>query len=402
MSSAAVNAYTYSEVATFATTAPAAGATWLPLPAIGNPRIKKEQGIDEAQETNLYGARSPHYSTAKASSFGCQTRIYTGTKAFDGVGGDSDPAACFLQKAHEHYFGMAASAAFTGTTVGVASGPGNTTPLIVTSAANLAVGMGIQVGSEIRFITAISGVNITLNADLLVAANYVSTTAIYGAFNFRPTLGNFTKKLYVNHQIHGHSDMAGPMQVSSWKIGGLGAKDGLRLDLGFTGSSYAAGVTPSSQPTNAYVSPIVAVAGTILINGSARAVVTGSIDPGCKWEPVTTSSTSGAVDGVEGWEMTEVTPSAELESYYASADWTDYAASTARDIMIAHQVGSTNAAKARGSIAVWMPQGQMTVDDSQPNNQVGQKLSIKGNVPTTAQITAGLTSPVYVAIFGGI
>ena len=212
MSSSIVNRYFISEVATFATTAPTNGSTWIHVPHIGNERLVKVQEFDDAIQANHLGLTTAQYPTVKGGSFTFRTMIHTGTKAFDGTGGDSNPTSCYAQKLLESYFGVAASAAFTGTTVAAASGAGNTAPLKVASASNLAVGMAIFVGAvdgsagEVRFITTISGTDITLDQDLS-AANYVENSIVYGAFNFSPTLGAYAKQLYLSHIMDGHADL---------------------------------------------------------------------------------------------------------------------------------------------------------------------------------------------------
>lgn len=390
----------FSEVASYTATAPVGGDTWVHIPAVDQPLPSLPQGEDAPIIGNNYGASSIGYPTVKGpAGLQWQTPVYTGTLGLDGTGGDSNPSACYAQKLLESYFGAASDFLFKGTTVGAASGAGRTAPLVVAAATNLAVGMAIKVGSENpRFITAISGTDISLNADL--SASPSNGTVVYGAFNFKPTLGEYAPYLYLNVERDGHGWMLGAGKVNSLALQNLAAGGGLRYAMGFEGSTFVGSVSISSFVPNAFTGqPVVANGGEVIFDTASVCITDGNVNFGANhvWRLCATGT-----EGRDGFELVSVEGvEAQVTEYYAGARWTQYAARTGIPIMLSFEVGSTAAAQARGSVAVFFPNATVMPAEGVAADLVAQTCAIKAHMPTTAQITAGLTSPVYYAVFGG-
>ena len=403
--SALVNRYNVAEVATFTTTAPVNSDTWTHVPVLGAPMPDLTMDADEASEANTLGASSLHYPTVRKSALAVTTRIHTGSKGFDGSGGDADPTTPFLALMLKSLFNSAPSAAFTGTTAAAAGGPGRTTPLKVTSATNLAVGMALMWEGEIAFIKGISGTDITLNRDF--SATPANLDPIYGAFNYSLTLGDAATYLYQLVERDGHSWLLGPGQVMNGKISGLAAGAGLRYELGFEGNTFASGFAPSTFTPSVFTdSPVIAKAGQVYIDNTARLITDGSLDFGFLKEWRQASSTTNTTEGKDVIEVVgHGTPSMTLKPFYAAADWTKYLARTAFEFMAAYTVGSTDAAKARGAVAWYMPNCQMTTKEGTAQNQVASEVTISGRDPqTTGSVVSAytsLTKPIYFAVFGG-
>lgn len=409
-----VNTYALSPVAAWLTAAPVNSDTWTILEHLGDQELAKPQDVDAGQEANPYGLATNDYPTIKGGGFPSTTRIYTGTKGNDGAGSDTDPTSCYGQTRYESYFGMAAGNAFKGTTVAGTSGPGFTTPLKVTSASNLVVGMGIFVGAvggsvgEYATITNISGTDVTLDHDI-VAANYASGSIIYGGFNFYPNLGEPAAYQYLTHTKSTGQDMIGASRVTSLKLSGLDAAAGMRLEAAFQADRYYAGsgegaVVPSAVVANAFSgSPLVAVGGQAMINSVARALQGASVDFPCKFDPIDTSSTAGAAQSRAGIMMSSMDGgSFDFETLYASGDWTLHGSRAPVPMSLAHHVPGTNVQQARGAIYVYCPGVQMMVEGGARKNQRTNKVKGKMVGPTAAQIALGLTKSCYVTVFGGV
>lgn len=398
---------TYTDVATFSTTAPTAGATWEHIGAIdlGDPKLV--QDFDEADESGADGSSSLMYPTAKGSAFDFSTRHYTGTKAFDGTGGDTDPTKCFYQLLFDSYFGMLVENAFTGNTV-ASGGPGASTPVTLTGGgANINPGHALMFGAvggsaaEIRNVTIRSTNVVTLDDDLDTAANYAASAIVYGGWNWRPTMTAYAKHLYLNWEAAHRSVMLGPGQVVSLKLKQFGARQALRWEFGFAGDTYATGVTPSSltKVTERYTgAPLVAVGAPVTINGTDTLVEGLEIDFGIKKEPIV--ATSGT-NGLAGWENVECVPTVSWTEYYSAQRWTDYAAATAYPLRLNATVGGTNVQRARGAIAVYAPQVNFKVEEARLNGQRAMKVSGVCKRPTPTQLSNSLSASIALTIFGG-
>lgn len=402
-----VNRYSFAEVATFATAAPTAYTSYVDIPVEGSPEFGKVQDSADANIANIYGASSPPIATVRSSSFAFETPICGGTAALDGVGGDSAPTSCFMQAPLESFFG-ADAVTFAGNTVAASSGAGNTAPLKFTSATGVTPGMIFQFGSEIRAATVKSTNDVTLNADLGTAANYAENAVIYGAFNFTPTVGQKVECLHMLHEFGtSRYEKAGPGKITGLTVGGLGAKGYAKYSFTFSGDDWSlvSGATgySSTYTYNAFTgSKIIAQAGTVLVNGTARYCSDVTINFGITHSERITNSTSGATNGRDDWEITAVAnPTITITSYYADDDWTDMRNKTGRDVLVAWQGGTTNAAKARSFIAAFMPNATCTVAPAVINGMRAQQATFVGHAPTATQIGNSLTSPIYYAVGGG-
>lgn len=392
--SAKVARYSLSEVASFSTAAPTAASTWLHVPALDAPLPKLEQATDVAQESDSDGASSVDYPTVKGSALSLTTRVHTGTKSFDGASGDTDPTTCFLKPALESYFGAGATS-FSGTTIA----SGTTAAPTLTTATGVAAGMALQFGSQVRFVAGVSGSSVTLDSAIDAAT---AGLAVYGAFNFAPTLGERAAYHYVSAEVGNYSGLVGPGRVVGLKIQGGAAKGGLRYALDFAADSWGTSVTPSSlaYTVSSYTGPtLVGKGAEVALDGASVTAADVAIDFGCKHEEIVAVSGS---NGRQGWQLNECEPSVEFSEYFASARWTNFTSRSGVSVRIVVPGDTTSAAtRARTSLAVWLPNAQVTVEPATVGGQRAQKVKLVGKRPTPAQKLAGVTSPVYLAVFGG-
>lgn len=409
MASAHVSRLCYSHVTGFTTAAPGAGATWKQLLTDGEPSKTKAQNSDGAQESNFYGSASRDWPTTKKSALGFKTRVFNGTLAIDGTG---NPTLAYADKPLADYHGAAATLT-PSTTVGVASGPGKTTDLVVVSSAGMAVGQGIFVGpsassaGEFAIICSIpNGTSVGLDHDL-AAANYASGAVVYGCFNFFPTLGAHADFLYLNHESDGHVDLLGPGGMFGLKVTGLAAGDGARYEWEFEGDTWDdAGPTPSAVTDGFQNNSIIVGKGCpVYLDNTETLVADVTFNPGLKrvWLPATS--------GTNGRAGTEIVardnPTVELTEYYAAGRWTAY---KNRDpfpfrAMFFGGSASTNAQKALAGVGLFMP--ACTVVDISEVSLDGvraQKVTLKGIDPAfcaAAYEFSSLTRPYSWHVAGG-
>lgn len=405
MTTARYNRVTFAEVATFATTAPSSLNDMTHLPAIDPGPPNFVQNFDEGNETSNDGSMSVMYPTAKDSSWELQTRIYTGDKP--NTGGTGNATTCFAQKLLNSYFNMDVNATGLGG-AGTTVASGTDTIPVLTSGTGVDVGEALMFGGsgtngEIRFVTTDGGASVTLDTALATAANYAAAAVVYSAFNFKPTMGAYAPHVYLSWEAGStpHERLLGPGKITSLKLAGTAAREGCRYVFGFEGDTYAAGITSGTFTVNAFTgSPLVSVGATVAINGTDTPVGDFEIDFGVKHEPIT--ATSGT-NGRTGWEVTECMPSGSFTEYYTSEGrWTQYAAATSMPIRFSIPVSASgHAARAEGSLAVFLPNCNIKVEEAVLNGQRANKISFQGKRPTAAQIATGITSPVYLAVFGG-
>lgn len=405
MSSAKVIRVNEAEVATFTTTAPVAGSTWRHVPVIEAPIPTRTQERDEALEGNARGTDSMVYPTVQSSEYSFQTRIYTGTAGT----ADTDPTRCFMQWGLEDYFGVDADNAFTGTTVAASSGPGQSSALKVASATNISVGDILGFGGsdtqtppiEFRAVTAISGTDVTLNADLTDADNYASGAIVYGGFQFVPTLNNRSKHHYLNVEENGRSTLIGPGKFTGLSITGMAAGGAARYNWTFRGNDFAAGVTPDTFTPNPFTgSPIVTKGMQIYVGTMAPQVAELGVEFNFGHEWVVDGT---AVHGRAGFELVNVGGSrVSFKEYHVAQRETDWEAQNGVTVFGAAYVGSTRAAGSRGAIAFFMPNATLVTARDKLNNQTGLSTTFEARDPTSAQVTAGLTSSIYYCVFGGV
>jgi hypothetical protein len=299
-------------------------------------------------------------------------------------------------------FNGAPSAAFTGTTVAAASGAGRTAALKVSSATNLAVGMAIMVNGEVAFIKAISGTDITLNRDF--SSTPAQNDVVYGAFNYTLTLGDQGTYLYQLVERDGHKWLLGPGAIMNAKLSGLASGQGLRWDWSYQGGYWTTGFAPSTFTPNVFTSdPIIGKSGQYYVDNTSRLLAEGSLDLGIQKEWRETPNGTEGLDGIE--VVGQTAPTLTGKHFYASGDWDKYLARTSFELMGAFMVGSTNAAKARGCVAFYMPNAQMVAKESTVQNQVASDVTIVGKNPQDPSSGVlsftSLTKSLYVAVFGG-
>lgn len=373
--------------------APAGSDTWVHVPVLENPVPVKEMGIDEATEGNDYGAATAPLPTAPKATLAMTTRVYGGSKRFAAA---TDPTSCYCQALLESYFGQAKNIAFTGTTIASSSGPGKTTPLKVTSASGLAVGMAVQHGvtNEIGFVTAISGTDISLDRDW---TTYAAGPDVVGAFNFSPAIGDAAssaKLIYVNHERDSHKSLLGEGAVFGFQLQGLAANSSLQYAFNAEFDDWQAGVTLSSFTRNAFTTAnLVSKGGKVLVNGTESICISdGSVDFGVGHEWVECASGTNGRDGVA---YTQAMPTASFTEYYSSTRWDDYRAQTGKTFHMSFANSGYQA------VAVFFPNATFTVAEGAIGSKEGYPVTVRANMPTAAQVTAGLTKPVYYAVFSG-
>lgn len=373
--------------------APAGSDTWVHVPVLENPTPVKEMGIDEATEGNDYGAASAPLPTSPKATLAMTTRVYGGSKRFAAA---TDPTACYCQALLESYFGQAKNIAFTGTTIAATSGPGKTTPLKVTSATGLAAGMAVQHGvtNEIGFVTAISGTDISLDRDW---TTYAAGPDVAGAFNFSPAIGDAAssaKLIYVNHERDSHKSLLGEGAVFGFQLQGLAANSSLQYAFSAEFDDWQAGVTLDTFTRNAFTTAnLVSKGGKVLINGTESICISdGSVDFGVGHEWVECASGTNGRDGVA---YVSAMPTASFTEYYSSTRWDDYRAQTGKTFHMSFANSGYQA------VAVFFPNATFTVAEGAIGSKEGYPVSVRANMPTAAQVTAGLTKPVYYAVFSG-
>lgn len=403
MTTAKYHRINYAEVATWGTTAPVAGSTWVHVPAIDPALPDLTQEFDAANETANDGMISARYPTVRNAKSTLTMRVYTGGAA---NGNGETASTIHAQNFIESYFNQVAPGAGSGTTV-ASGGPGNSVAVTVASASGINVGDmlifaadgGAGTAAEMAVVISKSGAALTLDRDLSTAANYAASAEVYRGNDFKPTLAAYAKALYVNHELDGHSWMAGPGKITGFKIDGIASRQGLRYVFEYQARNWNTGVTPDTFTQCAYTgAPLVAVGSPVWINGTQTAIADMAVDFGAKIEDILATSDA---TGVSGMELTEAVPSGEITSYYASARFTEYRAGTQIPLLLWVSTGSTDNAKARGSIGIWVPNASIDVKEASVNGQTALKLTWQGRRPTTAQIAAGVTAPIYFTVFGG-
>lgn len=402
MSSGSVLRVNISEVASFAAAAPTAGSAWIHVPVLDHPLPTLGQEVDSAQEANIYGLATPDYATGKSSAYSFSTRIHTGTK---GGSGDTDPTIFYAKRNLESFHGMTA-VEFEDTTL---SGGTTSIPQFTGGVVGQAYGICASNSTsaddmDVVFATAVSGSSVTVDT---AVANASSGNLVYGGFNLKPTLGARAAHHYINVELDGHAWLLGPGRFTGLNISGGAARQGLRYNFTYAGDTWATGVTPSSFADNSGSfsgAPLIGVGQMVYVNGTATRMADVSINFNVEHQeiPAVADSTSGAnPNGRAGWEIVKAGASGEFTEYYLNTRWTQFTGRTTMPLKFVFRTGSTNAAKGRGTLAVYVPQAQVMVEPAVVNGQVSQKIKWTAVSPTPTQITNGLTSPYYLCVMGG-
>jgi hypothetical protein len=394
-----VRRYTFAEVATYTTAGPDAAATWTHIPIEGTPEGTREMATDAAAVSNARGNDSMDYPTVRRGALsGLVVPAFGGNVAFDGAAGDSPPTSFYLQKMFEHYFGAdAVSAAGTTTTSTGIGSAGD--PLDVTSATGLVVGMALEVNGEFRVITGISTNAITLDQDLSAAP--APGDVVYASWMVKPTLGELAEYLYISEELangEGYLYMQG--KPNALQLTGLAAGNGLKWTLGFESNDFEeVPVVPNTFTPNAFTAqPPVVASADVSVAGTSTCISDGSVDFGVKheWRACAT-----AVNGRDGMEIIGCSPTVNVTEYFSSSRLSQFTGRAGLNVRLAFTNGSSNLAKARHAIVVWMPNAQCNTAGAAIGNIRGMSTTFLGRDPTTAQIAAGVTAPIYLSIFGG-
>lgn len=393
---------------------PAANDDWVQIPTMETPLPTLGQNVDGSQIANNRGIKSQDYATTEDCALNFSTLWHTGTAALDDGGAalDTNPNWTFMEEALESFHAAAVATSGPGTTLAAGG---------TTSIPKLTSGTGVNVGDclgicasnqsvadnmDVVFVTALSGVDATVD---IAVASAAAGNLVYSAFNVAPVLGEAMPYLYLNVERSGRSWLLGPGRINGLKWtftpGGL-----LKADWSYVGDRWAAGVTPTTiyNQARSYFTgaPIKCVGGGVWINGTRTRIANASVQFNVKHEPIVASSdsTSGSQtnNGRAGWELTEMGISGDFEEYALDARFTTHMKDrTLMPLKFVWTVGTTNQTKARGTIALYVPQAQVWVEESTINGQVSQKTKWEAVDLTAAQVTAGITKPYYFAFLGG-
>lgn len=414
---------TMSQVATWSATAPVAGATWVHLPVIGAPEPKYDVELTNAQRANANAASSMELFKRKGIfQYPLETQFFTGTLGIDGALGDGAISSYFLESLWDSYWGGVGAHAFAGTTcTGV--GTGKSSDLTVGSTANCVAGQCILVAFaatgtwEIAAIEkVVDGTHLTLDHDLTTQP--ANLDVVYGGHTYMVTRGQRTKADYIlvekaAGETGAHSILGGPCQVMNASLEGLAAGGDLRIKMMIegqtwiqsgTGHTVSTALAPTTFTKNAFTgAPIVARGGQVRINGTAVCMAEGKVDFNVMHEWLQCSSGVMGRDNpmVVGCEAPTITV---VEPYLAARKVAEEAQS-GFPVLLSHSVGTTAAAAARGSMAVFMPNAQVIAPEGPYSaNTLGTSSTFVGRDPaesSDAVIAAQLTQPIYFTLFGG-
>lgn len=406
MSTSKYGRYSFYELATFAADVPVAATQETHLPVLDRPLPKLDQATDQAQESDNDGMQSPDIATVQSGALSFQTRIYTGTKKWDG--GGTYPTSFYLKPLLDNYFGMSGGSTFVGTTV-ASGGPGHSVAVVLTDATNLTVGAALMFypaaggAPEVRFATAKSSNTVTLDSDLSIAASYAVGAKVCAGFNYEPTLGGYAKYLAINAELGSVSRMLSHGWIGGLKLQGLAAKQGARWAFDYVASRWSAGVTPSDSaayPYNVYgANPCLVTKGApVTIDETDINCLELSVDFGCKNEEITAT---GGTNGCQGRELVEYAPSVDFTTYFSAALEAKYISRATADMRIVIPVGTTDTTQNIGTMALYFPSIQVQTEHASVNGQECTKVKATGVRMTAASRIAGVDKPMFLTIFGG-
>lgn len=409
---------TTSQVATYGATAPVAGATWKHIPQIGQVKPGYPSNPSDANIANSNGASSMRYIKNKGPfTFTLETPFYTGNLAIDGASGDGPIGSYFLESQWDSYWGAVGAHVFAGTTC-TGTGTGLSSDLTVTTTTGCVAGQGICVAFaatglwEFAHITkVVDATHLTLDHDL--SATPAAADVVYGGHTYMMTTGQRTKADYYLVEMDGHSVLGGAAQVFSAKLAGLAAGSDLRIQMAIEGADWVQSGTghtvstqlqPSSFTKNQFTgSPIIAKGGMAIINGTRVCMADGSVDFGVahEWNDCGSGPNGRDNPAVVGCEA----PTINIVEPYLAARKVAEEAGTGFPMMLAHSVGSTAAAAARGAFSVFMPNAQVTAPEAPyAQSQLGMASAFVGRNPAESSnaVLALLTQPIYFTLYGGI
>lgn len=400
--SAAVARYSLAEVATYATAAPADSAYTTLLSVEGTPESQRVQASDPVAVANLRGNIHPDVATHRHSTLpGIVIPTYGGNVAFDGAGGDSPPARQHVEKCLQSLFGTDGANAFAGNTIASGGGAGVTAPLKLTDSTGLVATAGIYVAGEFAVVKEVDGQDVTLFHDL-VGGIPADGTPVYGSRVYSPTMGDRAKYHYLNEErANGEGYTHGPGRFDTGGLSGLGAGGALKWNFTFLSNDWTdTPVNVASYPANEFTAdPVVAAAGKVAINGVATCIADGSINFGIKHARVPCATGTNGFDGIE--LVAPVEPVINVSEYSSTTRMTQYRGRTGIPVLVGFSNGSTNATRARHSIAVFLPNAQVMTNPGAVADLRGLATQFVGRDPTPAQVAAGIDKSIYLYVFGG-
>lgn len=218
----------------------------------------------------------------------------------------------------------------TGTTIATAGGDGNPTAIKVTSAAGLSKYMMIEVENQTRFITAISGVDITL--DRALSAIPATSAVVYASSLFKRANTAHKSMALVAFRDDVEYTFLG-CSVTACKLAGVNARGTALLEIEvmvgtFTRTTKASLPAANLTGVTAVKAPVVR-GSPLAIEGVAELVSEMSFDP--TMTIVFQESTAGA-DNKSGIEAVNAEPKGAIKPYYTVAHWTDFEAGTVRSV----------------------------------------------------------------------
>ena len=403
---AIINRLCYTKESAFTNAAPGVAPSngWQTINCEGVPKSTKENMLAAARETNSVGTSARSYRQRARSELPFKSKLFHGDAA-------ATATRCYLKEVLEDYMNATATQTPTAMTVAVASGAGKTAALKVNSTAGCAAGQGIFVGpaassaGEFAVIVAVvNGTDLTLDHDV-AAANYASGSTVYPCFNFLPAMGAKTSYLWLNQELSGHADLLGAGTITDLKLTGLGAGEGGFLEAVFQGDAFAAGVTPTTALDYYSNNGIIVAKGSpVHIDNTEVAVADVSFMPNLRhsWQPATSGT-----NGRQGTSMVGMdNPVLEITEYYVAGRWSSYEGRSPIPVRATFFGGalSTNAQKATGGIAIFMPACEVEVEEAELDGMRAQKVKFKGISPAYAPAAygfSGLTKPFSIHVIGG-
>lgn len=255
----------------------------------------------------------------------------------------------------------------TGTTVAAAGGDGVTTPMKATSAAGLSKYMAIEVESQVRFITAISGADVTLNRAL--SGIPATSAVVYASSLFKRATTGHASLAFVAFRHGIEYTFLGCF--GSAKLVGITARGTALLEVTVTVGDWSPTTKAALPSTVDPLSGIHAVKAPVIMGSPCYLDTTEEIIHGLDFDFgqqfVHQDTTTGA-QGKSGIELTQAQPAGVLKPYHSAAHLTDFLAGTER--ALAMSVGSRST-----GFGLYLPKvqlGQPTLNNH--NGMVGEDL----------------------------
>lgn len=330
-------------------------ATWQPTADI----------VDRQGQINDL-SRVPHEVGAKGGTLNFKMELKaSGTPAASATAAIAAESSLVLEAA------LGTVARGTGTTVAASGGNGNPTPMKVASAAGLAKYMAIEVESQVRVITAISGVDITLNRAL--SGVPATSAVVYASSRFSRANSGHKSMAFVTTRDGVQYTLLG-CAVSA-KIVGVTARGTAILEVTAQVGDWEV-TSKASLPTASILTGISAVRAPVVkgapffVDTTERLISSLDFDMGSVFAFQDTTSGAQAKSGIE---LVDAQPQGVFKSYHQTAHLTDFLAGTERAIEMV--VGSRT-----NGFVLYIPKaqlGQPTLNDH--NGMVGEDVPFMVN-----------------------